>query len=321
MSHPVFIIENPRTLHFIAPHVAHYKERVQFIVSPYLGLYQFNYPRGLPRSHYPFVTDPKWKPRSAGNNVYEAILHHDEVCVSPAPRASYHEIIKNASQIYFACELDHSGVSSFHVLLEQVLGAQEAMEEYPVIQIDYTEKTLIQSIKDPSNTNQTRFTSLRNAGLAKQFFDYNYNSNALALFSPLLKELTGNPHSVISKYGLQTLLFLRETKEAYTTAQLMTLMPQWRGTGRYPQGEMGSSRSRYPIIEGLLNLGLLEQKEPLDALHVSQRGHELLKRIHPDCLDLDLPFRLARWQADWPQSRPVIQRYLNTFFGKQKRFT
>lgn len=57
------------------------------------------------------------------------------------------------------------------------------------------------------------------------------------------------------------------------------------------------------------------------ALGLTAQGEAFLSALHPDCEDADLPFRLRQWEASWPVSRPSVERYLRTFFGKAARFT
>ena len=49
-------------------------------------------------------------------------------------------------------------------------------------------------------------------------------------------------------------------------------------------------------------------------------GRAFLEKLHPDCEDPDLPFRLSEWQHDPATGHAKAQRYLRTWFGKQKRF-
>ena len=56
-------------------------------------------------------------------------------------------------------------------------------------------------------------------------------------------------------------------------------------------------------------------------LVLSAQGQAFLDLLHPGCCDQDLPGRMRQWEQEWPVSRPKIERYLRTFFGKQKRFT
>jgi hypothetical protein len=53
---------------------------------------------------------------------------------------------------------------------------------------------------------------------------------------------------------------------------------------------------------------------------VSPKGIALLSRLHPACEDLDLPWRLARWEEMWPGSESEMQRYVRAFVARQRGF-
>lgn len=97
----------------------------------------------------------------------------------------------------------------------------------------------------------------------------------------------------------------------------------WPGTGKYKAADLnitkiGSVTSFTQILENLSIVGLIDFDRK--NISITNTGRDLLLRIHPDCCDKDLPFRLADWQRNWPNSKPQIDRYIKTFFGKQKRF-
>ncbi len=96
-------------------------------------------------------------------------------------------------------------------------------------------------------------------------------------------------------------------------------MQRWRGTGKYPLGEMGSPASRGALIDRLRTLRLVSKESK--GIQLSPLGEEFLTRLHPDCKDLDLPQRLATWcTAGLEASKPGIDKYIRTVFGKQLRF-
>lgn len=118
------------------------------------------------------------------------------------------------------------------------------------------------------------------------------------------------------------------------TGQVIGMMARWSGTGRYTQKHqvpgahrvsLGSPASMHKIIENLGMAGLLDghqESEQEPALwQISERGLALIDRLHPDCEDPDLPFRLDAWAAAGYASMPAIDRYVRTFFGKQLRFS
>jgi len=124
----------------------------------------------------------------------------------------------------------------------------------------------------------------------------------------------------MGKNSLQILYWMRAQQGVQVVQEftLLQLMERWKGTGRYGECEMGSPASRGPIFMTLLNAGLLERRG--SDLDISDAGLEFLNLLHPDCEDQDLPARLHEWQSDWPNSKPKMERYIRTLFGKQLRF-
>jgi hypothetical protein len=54
-------------------------------------------------------------------------------------------------------------------------------------------------------------------------------------------------------------------------------------------------------------------------LKLSDLGHRYLDSLHPSCEDADLPFRLDAWsKLPEVEAKAKIDRYIRTFFGKQK---
>jgi hypothetical protein len=61
--------------------------------------------------------------------------------------------------------------------------------------------------------------------------------------------------------------------------------------------------------------------EPDRSLVVTDAGRETIKRLHPGYCDPDLPFRINQWSVEGLLvSRPAIDRYIRTFFGRQMRY-
>ncbi|MNP43763.1 hypothetical protein D3C76_1376030 [compost metagenome] len=156
------------------------------------------------------------------------------------------------------------------------------------------------------------------AGEAKRFFDFNYNVNALLLFGECLRQVgVSTDRYGMSKYSLQLLYALRG-QPPLKESRVLSLMHQWRGTGRYPPTPLGSAASSADILSGLVDAGLMLEEN--NHISLSPRGTAFLELLHPDCADPDLPARLEAWQRDWPSAKEKMNRYLRTFFGKQVRY-
>ena len=62
----VVIVDKPFVANILAPFlVSKFKDAKIFTISTmYIGLYEFEYPRGLSFSDIPRLSDPRWKPRN-----------------------------------------------------------------------------------------------------------------------------------------------------------------------------------------------------------------------------------------------------------------
>lgn len=185
------------------------------------------------------------------------------------------------------------------------------------------------AVEAGGSTGDARFQTWLRAGQARRFFDYNFNVNALNLFGEALRHTSEQaaqvaPQVGMSKYGLQLLYFLRG-QSIMGVAEVIWSMQRWKGTGKYAGSDvqLGSPASQQQIITNLLALGLIACPRTHDnrqECQLTDAGTAFLDRVHPDCQDPDLPFRIRQWEAAWPASRPAMERYLRTFFGKQKRY-
>jgi hypothetical protein len=228
-------------------------------------------------------------------------------------------VVKSAGEVWFACDPDHSGANAYDVLLTQCLGADEASKGRPALILrSYIEADIIRTLYNPTTTADPQFREWSNQGAAKRFFDYNFNVNSLALFGDCLRKVGVDTSDFgMSKYGLQ-LLYWQRGQEPLSEGRIIRSMEDWVGTGRYQPCGIGSAASRASIMTQLRRAGLTAYEDRLTV--ITDRGNDFLNLLHPDCEDPDLSARLAAWQADWPNSKAPMARYLRTFFGKQSRF-
>lgn len=310
----VIVVEKPSALKTLAPHLqAKYPGPLYAICTLYIGLYKFQYARGLRMHEFPVIAEPRWVPRADLSGEFNPVFELNNGTVTRA-KISPLALLKEASQIVFAAEPDSSGAVAFHVLLSQALGEQAALEPREALYLMELSPTYLQNaVANPSSTNASWFVAMRNAGLARRFFDYNFNTNSLALLSPR----TVRPGEyLMSKYSLQLLFGLRARQDPQPTSEgaVISLMRRWPGTGKYEPVALGSEASRFEIYSGLCLAGLVE------AQRISDAGDAYLKTVHPDCEDADLPARLSAWADTWPESKDAMTRYLRMYFMKQARF-
>lgn len=325
MNQIVFVTEKPSQAKLLAPHIQRrWPDAKLFIVLTLsIGPYEFSYPRGLKMVDYPYIAEPAWKPRKYFGvphdfNVISLVMHIEggelhSTALAPG------DVLRDSDDIWYACDADHSGAHAYYVLLSQTLGHESASLERPMLMLTaLDEASLVNAFDTASTTHGAEFQEWLRHGLAKRYFEYNFNINALAVLAPCLRSAGVDTNNFwLSKYSLQ-LLYALCGQPPLKENNLLHKLDKWLGTGRYPPTKLGSPASRYAIIEGLKRVGLIESNS--GALYLSERGAAFLALLHPDCNDLDLPARLTQWQDNWPASKSQIDRYLRTFFGKQKRF-
>jgi hypothetical protein len=315
-SRLVFVVSKPFAAEDLAPHISNRwpGQTVHFVCTMYLGLFEFSYPRGLKFSDLPFISSPRWKRREVPRPVLE--LKGDRAQRTDLDAAT---VLSDADQIYFATDPDPAGANAFDIMLSQSIEAHGNVDR-PVLVLDRFDADSIQRAFDhPISTASETFKNWLNQGECKRHFDFNFNVNSLVLFGSCLRAIGIDRNSTaISKYGLQLLFHLGQSKPL-KEIDLHQVMRGWRGTGRYEPTSLGSNASRSQIISDLHEMQLIEDLGDR-RLGVSALGRSLLARIHPDCEDADLPARVQLWARTWPASKPNVEKYLRTFFGKQQRF-
>ena len=293
------------------------------------GFYPFelSYPRGLAMADFPFIGEPAYK-RTAqrawawdvGYVFRPGTNRTEKIAVDSL------SLLRSEAQIVFAGDPDAAGVHGFETLISQT-------REYPASrEIAFKALHLVsldpRSIRDawdaPRQTTDEWFVSALEAGRAKRFFEFNFNTNALAIFGRTLRDLGAQQqYSHISKYSLQLLYWLRNFVHGISEAEAVSAMSAWRGTGKYSRMRLGSPTSYLAMLDQLMSTGLVAYQGSAlcdKRLHLTDMGSSFLARLHPGCEDSDLPGRIGQWQAAWPGARPAVERYLRTFFGKQLRF-
>jgi hypothetical protein len=334
----VIVSEKPSLSRAIAPIArGHWPaDHITFVHAVPYGNFKFSYPRGLRMQDYPRVSEPvhalvswaSWKCRPLVLDAHGVIT---EVAMSV-------DHFTQADIIVYACDPDHTGAVAFDVLMAVVFGDDRA-KTCPALRLcSLDEPSIRKAFAEMKPFGEACGRSLE-YGLVKRYFEWNWNVNALAILGDAARR-AGVPVDAppLSKYSLQLLYALRDAAPM-GDGKVVSLMHHWPGTGRYTyeKGEwrprVGSPASVCQILENLVAAGLLERTpvvlvRPLGEreskptlLALSDRGRALLALLlHPDCEDLDLPFRLDAWCEQGSAAKPAIDRYIKTFFGKQMRF-
>lgn len=325
----LIISEKPSISRHIAPIArAHWPtDAITFVHANPFGNIKFSYPRGRHMQDYPVISAPVNRLVPWGDWACMPKIMNAEGDLTEVPMSLDH--FTSADLIVSACDPDHTGAMAFEILMAQVFGDDRA-QDCPALRLPCLDDATVRAaFKNLSPFGEALKHSL-DYGRTKRYFDWNWNVNALAVLGEATRRV-GVPAGAppVSKGALQVLYALRK-KGAMTEGQLHHLMSHWSGTGRYPiEGSawhpgIGSCSSRAQIINNLLEADLLTRQAHPPAkprlLALSDRGQALLDSLHPDCEDADLPFRLDDWcNKGLDVSKPLIDRYIRTFFGKQLR--
>lgn len=124
----------------------------------------------------------------------------------------------------------------------------------------------------------------------------------------------------ISLTELQLLYWLR-SQHPLTRPELVRALAQWRGTGRNEVVAFEAAAAVPALLERMVKDDLLwEMGMPTKRVLVSPKGIALLARLNPSCEDLDLPWRLVRWDSAWPGAAGDAERYVASFVARQRGF-
>lgn len=298
-------------------------------ISPF-GVFRPRLPRGLSWADYPlvspflpdrFVLDSEaffqgWK-WSSSDRVLHKVWEHDE------PQAR--QWFEQADAVVVAYSDAH--LFQMEMACQKLLGKslQGTALLVPVLSLerDFLEETF-SSTDSPDLEGALAAIEV---GRVRHYFHHQFSVNSLAILRKTAAGLSSSPAPWVSKYQLQLIQAMARSPEK-PEGHWWLAMQSWRGTGRYPVSSsecssgLGSIRSRSALLTQLFNHGWCRTLEDGSRkVAITPMGHEFVRRLHPDCWDPDLPFRLDQWAAQGlVQSQPAIDRYIRTFFGKQKRF-
>lgn len=330
------VAEKPSLLDAFAPQLPEFFPDVDFARSPVFfpifGWYKgttnrFRLPRGLKWSELPFTAEPAYRQISFGDA-------RSVMGVRKLVPSTYAMIEAEAEQAIAECDvillLVDACYGSAHLAYRFITDALGYFPKdrilYPWI-VDLTENGRRKAMSEMRRFDEFAMP-LVSMGETRRYFDFNYVANALPIIGDAARRAGVWRDDVIpSKYGLQFLYGVRETGALSEGAQIDT-MSKWKGTGRYHTKDhpwfwgLASPTSRSNIIEELVKAHYLERSGSKRLnVGLSEEGARFLDLLHPDCEDKDLPFRLEQWshlpEAD---AREKINRYIRTFFGKQKTF-
>lgn len=315
----VIITEKPGISRHISPVAVELNpsSNITFVHTLAIGLYDFKYPRNLKMHDFPIILKPQWKPRNLEGNACKP--HQMIKGELVAMNLTIQQVFANADKIIFALPPDRTGIHAFQVLLSQCCSEVVLNQRIQAVVFHtLSAKDIKSAFERNDSTEDAWFINGYKEAEAKKHFDYNFNVNSAVIFGEVLTTVgVDRSKFILSKYGLVILYYLRSVKQILDDELLSRMCNKWVGTGKYQGGNVGSVISRWEIIHQMIDVGLV--KYDGRYLKLAEKGELFLSKLHPDCCDLDLPFRLDLWFNEGLTSIPKIDKYIRTLFGKQKR--
>lgn len=294
------------------------QSEITFVHTLSLGLYWFNYPKQLKMDEVPFIQQPQWKLRHLdwfAAKVFE--VRGDKFIISDY---SVKETLNRADEIICAVDVDPTGIHAFQTLIAESCGEgmlKRPMKVVPLLSL--SEQSIKKGFDSDCSNLDDWFITLYVQGKIKRYFEFNFNVNSAVLFGRALSDVGINRSAfILSKFSLAILYYMRNIDHLDLGKMLNMMCENWKGTGKYPSGSIGSIMSREEMISKLIDVGLLDVNDKKISLSI--KGREFLNKLHPDCCDLDLPFRIDIWCKEGELAYLKIDRYIRTIFGKQKKF-
>lgn len=292
----------------------HPDDEVSFIYVPPYGTRLLDVPRDLPLSQVPALSEPQWK-----LDVRQTRSGRDFQVSIDLPSA-----LSQADVLICATDDSYGGTFNFvNLLRHHGIPLTDDIMRWRITSL--VDADLDRSLQEMVPITHPEVMHRVRQGEARRYFDYNYAINALPVLGMLLRR-AGAPASAnfVSKNGLQLIQHLvREAVPPLREGELIRLMSGWPGSGKYGVCTMGSPMSHAKIIGDLRDAGLLQvlpdvEDQPL-RLEVTTAARAFVASLHRGMKDPDLPHRLARWADEWPASKPSMDTYLRTMWGRQKR--
>jgi hypothetical protein len=327
-----------------------------FLAVQLRGFYRPAWPHGLRWQDYPYLApwdteSPRFVPRTeAGPAPWVGRLHVDSWKAyvkqrdpaerhvpSQAPFATwcpnaslYEDRLHQASHVLAAMDPHPSSAFAAALLKRQFVSRQATWE---VMEIHASDPASLRQALANRAPQPEWFDKSAAYGETKAYFDHQFALNSLAILGKTFVR-PDQPQLWVSKYQIQLLFALGRLSPA-REGEWSRRMRAWRGTGKYfdvnkpapPQPKylgsikegMGSAASRMPMFQKMVSWGWICRMDDRRNWGLSEEGRRALDALHPKCEDPDLPFRLDEWcRQGLAVSRPSMDRYLRTFFGRQK---
>jgi hypothetical protein len=312
----------------------------------------FDFPRTLRYQDLPQVRDPAYKLRPVtqepDSHPIRVMTRINGVMSLSAPYGPEDllQLCHKASAAVFADRLFYQPVQTFELLVSNFMphlaGATHKVldptqwDKGPLSEQWAQEHPLGRTSRD------SEYQGFLNEAQVKRYFDYNFHLNGNVVFGDLYRRLSGSAAPIHMSKNMVLVLYLLRKLGTVERWGFEHIMCNWRGWKREGEVcEIGTIPSRQMLVQNLVQLGLVKTESLASSLEtvsldesgaratastreyqsLTDLGLHFCESLHRDCYDPFLPRRILEWQEQgFEVSRPLIDRYIKTYFGKQIRF-
>lgn len=300
-----------------------------FSVIPY-GFLRFEYSGGTERE-FPTMEEPELKI----NNIYHKINGN------PATVDGMKNLLQTFDEIIIAPDPDHTGAYGVFKALEMFLGNnwEDCFKEIHYIPLMSLEpKSIIEPLKASKENKEykhnnvkrdgkTMFEGLYEKAKVKRYFDFNYNLNSAHSYKIIteigdMRKKRSYEDDGISKYGIMLLHIINENNSKNNFMSEADIL-HYMQTYKVNEEKIGiaSVVSRAPILEDLLELGLIIKNESKKIVLTAAGDAAANHLLHQATYDEELPYRIDKWmdRGYTKEVKMEIDEYLLNVFTKQNK--
>jgi hypothetical protein len=326
-------VEHPLFARKIAPFLVSRWPGEKIVMMPLMQGYLHRpvYPRGLAYRDFPLIQPIEFKPvpDNWGEGYFNALyIVNPDGSVSRVDQSfdEARKTLEDSSSIAYMGDWDYTGVWGLERIIESLLPDKSVDCEVYQFELEYRDEGYPLVIPNPITRQDPDYLALYQAAVVKRHFEFNFYLNSHAIFGKLYREIFQQPIS--DHFGRNAILTsIRMSKEGSLPSTLPAYLQAWKGTGRYANSNpyykgMNSFLSCWNTGHELLNLKITRAIEGSGGgFELTSEGAAFVSRIHKDCYDQDLPFRLGEWMSrPLSEVQPIMDRYILTYFRKQQRF-
>lgn len=309
------------------------------IIAPSINSYKFNYEE-LKYSNAPYTNKiPKYKYNYLTEKQYFSVGVSESI--NSKVSITTNEFLKNYfesnfkkyvidffyqfDEIIIACDIDHSGIRGIDFKFEKYFNlGKEWINFFEKMNItvsimkitSFDEKDLKEKYENRENLkNSKNYKILQKTYINKDFFEYNYNLNAILFFNDILHKIDlKNEYDIVITKNHISFLFILKNIIQENNMNFNFIYKELLNK------KIGSEASIIEILNNLLKLGLVKEKNK-EIYFLSQKGIEFVSYLHKKTNDPYLNLRLVEdmQKLNVDDFQKKYEKYIYTVFSKQKR--